>query len=278
MTTPVEPLVRHEHDVRQETAARPEAVVPDRPFSGGGEKADRVRDMFGAIAARYDLLNRLLSLGMDRAWRREAVRHAIAGNPHDVLDVATGTADLALALQRSAPQARVIGVDFAEPMLEIARTKAARAGLGVELQIGDGTALPFPDDSFDVVTIAYGLRNFADVDAGLREFHRVLRPGGRLVVLEFPPPPSGALGVLFKAYFEQILPVVGGWISGDSAAYRYLPASVRAFPPPGELARAMHRLGFGGVRYKLQTFGISALHVAVKDDVGVMDSEHARAT
>lgn len=228
-------------------------------------KAERVHDMFSSIAGRYDLLNRVLSLGVDRAWRREAARVALAAAPIDILDVATGTADLALGLARAAPRARVVGVDFAEPMLDVGRRKADRMGLDVELAVADGTDLPYADASFDAVTIAYGLRNFDDVDGGLREFHRVLRPGGRLVVLEFPPPADDALGRLFRLYFERILPRIGGWISGDAGAYRYLPASVLAFPSPPELARRLQVVGFADVRYKLQTFGISALHVGVKE-------------
>lgn len=220
--------------------------------------------MFGSIAGRYDLLNRVLSLGLDAAWRREAVRVAVAGRPRRILDVATGTADVALGLKKAAPQARVVGVDFAEPMLAIGRGKAARAGLDIALEYGDGTDLPYGDESFDVVTIAYGLRNFADRDAGLREFQRVLVPGGTLVVLEFPPPRTGPVGRLFRLYFRRVLPVIGGLVSGNSSAYAYLPRSVLAFPSPHELAVAMRDAGFGEVRYKLQTLGISALHVGVK--------------
>lgn len=216
--------------------------------------------MFDAIAPRYDLLNAVLSLGIDRGWRREAVAAALAKGPRDVLDVATGTADLAIALHRGRPGANVTGVDFSESMLDVGRAKAARAGVAVRLEVGDGTALPYPDGAFDAVTIAYGLRNFADVDAGLREFRRVLRSGGRLVVLEFPPPPRGIFGRLFRAYFTRVVPLVGGWLSGRRGAYTYLPASVLAFPDPAALAARMRAAGFAGVTYRLQTLGVSALH------------------
>ena len=226
--------------------------------------AARIQAMFGSIASRYDLLNRALSLGVDVTWRREAVREATRGAPHDVLDVATGTADLAIGLKRAAPGARVTGVDFSEPMLAIGRAKAARSGVDVVLERGDGMALAYPHGCFDVVTIAYGLRNFSDIDAGLREFHRVLRPGGRLVVLEFPPPRRGPIGRLFRTYFLHVLPRIGGVLSRDAEAYSYLPQSVLAFPNPQDLARRMQDAGFRAVRFKLQTFGISALHVALK--------------
>lgn len=238
-------------------------MIAPRPPAPDGvpDKAGAVQEMFGAIAGRYDLLNALLSFGIDRAWRREAARVALEHDPERVLDVATGTADLALALKARAPAAEVVGVDFSEPMLAIGRRKAAARGLDVRLERGDGLELPFEDASFDAVTIAYGLRNFADLERGLREFHRVLRPGGRLCVLEFPPPPEGAFGELFRFYFTRVLPLVGGAVSGRRSAYAYLPESVLAFPRPAELAATMQRAGFRDVRHKLQAFGVSALHV-----------------
>jgi len=220
--------------------------------------------MFGAIARRYDLLNRVLSVGLDGRWRAEAARVALAGGARRVLDVATGTADLAIALKRRRPEAEVVGVDFAEPMLEIGRRKAARRGVAVRLERGDGLNLPYEDGQFDAVTIAYGLRNFADLERGLREFYRVLRPGGRLVILEFPPPPRGPFGQLFRLYFLRVLPLVGGLLSGRRSAYAYLPDSVLKFPHPPRLAALMEEAGFCGVRFKLQTFGVSALHVGEK--------------
>ena len=222
--------------------------------------------MFGAIARRYDLLNRLLSLGIDRAWRREATRAALESAPENarILDVATGTADLALALKKAAPASEVTGVDFVPAMLELGRAKAAKQGVDVKLQQGDGLALDFPDNSFDALTIAYGLRNFADYDRGLSEFHRVLKPGGRLVVLEFPPPPKGMFGQLFRFYFLKVVPILGGLLSGRRSAYTYLPDSVLKFPRPAELVKMIGAAGFEGVHYKLQTFGVSALHVGDK--------------
>ena len=230
---------------------------------GDPTKSAEVRAMFDGIAARYDLLNAVLSLGVDRSWRRQAVAWAVEGAPRAVLDVATGTADLAIALRRAAPEARVVGVDFSPRMLAVGRAKAARLGVEVRLEEGDGTALPYPDAAFDALTIAYGLRNFDDVDAGLREFRRVLRPGGRVVILEFPPPPSGAFGRLFRFYFTRVVPQVGGLVSGRPGAYAYLPSSVMAFPDPETLAERLRAAGFRDVRYRLQTWGVSALHRAV---------------
>ena len=238
----------------------PEAAPP----TSKGEKASYVRDMFSTIAPRYDLLNRLLSFGIDSLWRKQAVDAALKTSPKRILDVATGTADLAIALKRRVPDAEVIGVDFAEPMLELGRTKVARGGLELPLQQGDGQNLAFADGSFDLVTIAYGLRNFSDYERGLAEFYRVLRPGGRLVVLEFPPPPKGIFGRLFRLYFLGITPYLAGAISGRRDAYVYLGKSVLNFPPPGKLADMMRQSGFTKVHYELQTFGVSALHVGDK--------------
>lgn len=230
-------------------------------------KGEQVRAMFSDIAPTYDLLNGLLSFGVDRRWRAQAARAALATVPFGprrprVLDVASGTGDLTLALKRLRPDCDVTGADFAEPMLELARRKARSRQLDVEFIAADGTDLPFEDGAFDAVTIAYGLRNFADPDAGLREFRRVLRPGGRLAVLEFPPPPEGLFGSLFRFYFQRVLPRLGGAISGKRSAYGYLPESVLAFFTPEALEQHLRAAGFTGVRHELQTFGVSALHLA----------------
>lgn len=227
------------------------------------EKGPVVAAMFDRIAPRYDRLNRLLSAGIDVAWRREAVREAMADAPDRVLDVATGTADLALMLKRARPEAEVVGVDFAEAMLDVGRRKAARAALDVPLLHGDALSLPFESGRFDAVTVAYGLRNFADVAAGLREMRRVLRVGGRVVVLEFPPPPANLAGRALRWYGRSVMPTIGGWISGDRTAYAYLPASTEAFLTPQQLDAALEAAGFARVRHRLQSFGVSAVHVAV---------------
>lgn len=239
-------------------AAAPELAPADQSGQDEGKSA-AVREMFSRIAGRYDLLNSLLSLGTDALWRKEAARVALAGGPSAILDAATGTGALALAMKRLDPQARVVGVDFAEPMLELAGRKASESGLEVELVQADVLELPFEDETFDSATIAYGLRNLAHLEAGIAELRRVLRPGGRLVILEFPPPPDGLLGSLFRSYFVNVLPLVGGWISGSRAAYDYLPSSVLAFPRPPELARLIVDAGFSGVRYRLQSYGVSAI-------------------
>lgn len=226
-------------------------------------KGPVVAAMFDRIAPRYDRLNRLLSLGVDVGWRRQAVQAALADGPERVLDVATGTADLALMLKRARPQAEVIGVDFAEAMLAVGRSKARQRGLRVELRRGDALALPFEDASFDALTVAYGLRNFADVAHGLAEMRRVVRRGGRVVVLEFPPPPANLAGRALRWYGRTVMPTIGGLVSGDRSAYAYLPASTEAFLTPDELTSALRAAGFDQVRHRLQSFGVSAMHVGV---------------
>ncbi len=233
------------------------------PAGQAPDKGPVVAAMFDRIAPRYDRLNRLLSLGVDVGWRRQAVRAALADAPARVLDVATGTADLALMLKRARPQTQVIGVDFAEAMLAVGRAKASRLGLRVELLRGDALALPFDDASFDAITVAYGLRNFADVGRGLVEMRRVVRRGGRIVVLEFPPPPANLAGRALRWYGRSVMPTIGGLVSGDRNAYAYLPASTEAFLAPAELTAALHVAGFGHVQHRLQSFGVSALHVGV---------------
>ncbi|GGM98637.1 demethylmenaquinone methyltransferase [Thermus composti] len=222
-----------------------------------------MRRMFSEIAPRYDLLNRLLSFGADLRWRRRAVALALEKAPRRILDLATGTGDLALLLKERAPEAEVVGADFAPPMLEIARRKAASRGLEVAFLEADALALPFPDGAFDAVTIAFGFRNFADYEKALRELYRVLAPGGRLVLLEFPPPPRGAFGLVYRVYFQRVLPLLGGLLSGNFGAYRYLPESVEAFPTPEALKALMEGAGFS-VAYELLTFGVAAIHVGDK--------------
>jgi demethylmenaquinone methyltransferase/2-methoxy-6-polyprenyl-1,4-benzoquinol methylase len=235
-------------------------MMPLRREDSGAQ----IRSMFSGIAPRYDLLNSVLSLGADRGWRLEAARAALEGGANEVLDAATGTGELALAVKRLRSDVRVVGVDFAEPMLEIAGRKARERELALELVRADVLELPFADDSFDAVTIAYGLRNLADLERGIAELRRVLRPGGRLVIAEFPPPPENAFGRLFRFYFLRILPRIGGLISGSRAAYDYLPTSVLAFPRPPELAALVRDAGFSGVRYRLQSCGVSAIFIGEK--------------
>ncbi|MFC4424722.1 bifunctional demethylmenaquinone methyltransferase/2-methoxy-6-polyprenyl-1,4-benzoquinol methylase UbiE [Deinococcus navajonensis] len=233
------------------------------PVGDRQDKGQEVQAMFASIAPRYDLLNRVLSLGVDRSWRREAAREALALNPARLLDVATGTGDFALELKTRAPQAEVVGSDFVPEMLQIARAKARSRHLDLTLEEGDALNLPYPDASFDTVTCSFGFRNFADYGRGLAEFWRVLRPGGRLVILEFPPPASGLFGHLFRFYFRQVLPRIGALVSGNGGAYTYLPESVLAFPAPERLAGLMRATGFR-TRYRLLTFGIAAIHVGDK--------------
>lgn len=230
------------------------------PVGDRQDKGREVQAMFAAIAPRYDLLNRVLSLGVDRAWRREAAREALALTPARILDVATGTGDFALELKARAPGAEVVGSDFVPGMLTLAREKARARHLEVRLEEGDALNLPYPDGSFDAVTCAFGFRNFADYARGLAEMWRVLTPTGRLVILEFPPPRPGPFGRLFRLYFQHVLPRIGALVSGNAGAYTYLPESVLAFPDPERLSQLMRATGFH-TRYRLLTFGIAAIHV-----------------
>jgi demethylmenaquinone methyltransferase / 2-methoxy-6-polyprenyl-1,4-benzoquinol methylase len=228
-------------------------------------RAKAIQQMFSEIAPRYDLLNRVLSAGVDRSWRVAAVQAALEKGPKRVLDLATGTGDIALLLKKVSPQTEVVGGDFAAPMLELARQKAQKAGVEIPFVQADALNLPFPDSSFDAVTISFGFRNFADYEKSLRELHRVLTNGGRLCILEFPPPPKGGIGVLYRFYFTRILPLIGGLISGSRSAYQYLPESVERFPSPDNLAQMMTKAGFH-TQYQLFTGGITALHVGDKTE------------
>ncbi|MEP6743779.1 MAG: bifunctional demethylmenaquinone methyltransferase/2-methoxy-6-polyprenyl-1,4-benzoquinol methylase UbiE [bacterium] len=228
------------------------------------EQAQRVREMFAAIANRYDLLNHLLSGNIDRRWRRIVVRQLGEGLPVDkarVLDVACGTGDLSLALA-GGTQAQVVGLDFCRPMLDIAAAKSSERGVLIPFVEGDALQLPFRDQSFDGVSIAFGLRNLASFEGGLRELLRILRPGGTVAVLEFSKPQIRVLRPFFRAYFTKVLPLFGGLISGSRSAYQYLPDSVSRFPDQASLAAMMKQIGFTEVTFQNLTGGIAALHVA----------------
>jgi demethylmenaquinone methyltransferase/2-methoxy-6-polyprenyl-1,4-benzoquinol methylase len=217
--------------------------------------------MFDRIARRYDLLNRLLSAGTDVRWRRACVDLLELARPARVLDLATGTADLLVeALGRDAGH-RGVGIDLSEQMLRRGGAKLRRRGLDARagLAAGDAEALPLPSASFDAATIGFGIRNVGNPGVALAEILRVLRPGGRLVVLEFSRPP-GWRGALYRRYFEGVLPRIGALVSGDAGAYSYLPASVERFPAPEAFAALMERAGFTAVRWRLLTGGIACLH------------------
>ena len=222
--------------------------------------------MFSAIAPRYDFLNRLLSAGRDRFWRREAIRATALPLKGRLLDICTGTADMALEAARQFPDARIVGVDFSRPMLALGTTKVERAGLSnwISLQVAPAEALPFPDESFDAATVAFGLRNVPDRLRGLREMHRVLRPRGRAVILEFTTPPSPLFRRAYLWYFHRVLPWIGRVVSGHPSAYSYLPASVADFPDPQGLSAWMREAGYSEVSYRLLTGGIVAIHVGKK--------------
>lgn len=266
------------------TTTRPDEGPPAPPPAGAAwtaeeladpharaDKADRVRSMFAAIARSYDLNNRIHSLGRDQAWRREAVRAASVKPGDEVLDCACGTGDLTLAFTKT-PAKSVIGLDFTTEMLEIARQKADRAdaarrspGPMVRYLRGDAQDLPFEDSSFDVLSIAFGIRNVQDPSRALREFFRVLRPGGRLVVLEFDRPRIAPVRWCNDFYCGWVMPRTATLLSHDqSGAYRYLPKSVGAFMTGAQLAEAIERAGFGPVDQRRMTFGVCVRTLATR--------------
>jgi demethylmenaquinone methyltransferase / 2-methoxy-6-polyprenyl-1,4-benzoquinol methylase len=224
------------------------------------EHAGRVREMFATIAWRYDLLNHLLSVNVDKRWRKvvaSRVREKVVASSSLILDVACGTGDLSITLFESTG-ARVIATDFCRPMLQVAAGKVPGE---ISLIEGDALNLPFRDGSFEVATIAFGLRNLASVESGLMELRRVLKPGGWVAVLEFSRPMNPVLRPLFGLYFTKVLPLMGGVISGSPSAYNYLPASVLRFPDQRELSLLMERAGFDRVTFENLTGGIAALHL-----------------
>jgi demethylmenaquinone methyltransferase/2-methoxy-6-polyprenyl-1,4-benzoquinol methylase len=227
-----------------------------------------VNSMFGRIARRYDIANLLLSCGIDASWRRHLVQSVARHSPGTILDLATGSGDVAFSLSKKLPAStKITGMDFCQPMLDRAQERQIAAGQGkysnVTFRCGDVLALPLPDERFDAVTIAFGLRNLADRNRGLQEMRRVLRPGGRLFVLEFSQPRAW-LRPFYYFYLRQVLPIIAGVVTGDRAAYVYLNETIAEFPDRAALAKELSAAGFADVSARPLTFGIVALHEAVK--------------
>ena len=235
-----------------------------KPYTAEGRKDEQVEQMFDNIAHSYDLLNHALSLGIDRGWRRKAIDTLGQHHPQTMLDIATGTGDFAmLAAERIKPQS-IIGADISEGMMQVGREKVKKAGLShvITFQHEDCTRLSFPDHTFDAVTVAYGVRNFRDLDAGLREMRRVIRPGGHLLIVELVSPPRLPMKQLFWLYSRVVMPLVGRIISGDKSAYTYLPATMEAFPQGEVMEGILRRAGFDNIYWKRFTFGICTMYLA----------------
>lgn len=222
--------------------------------------------MFDKIAPSYDRLNHALSLGIDRRWRRTAVDALGKHKPQQILDIATGTGDFALLLAKRIKPQHIVGADISEGMMAVGREKVKEEGLQnvISFQYEDCMQLSFPDGSFDAVTSSYGVRNFQNLDKGLQEMQRVLRPGGHLLIVELTPPPRFPMKQLFWIYAHVVMPLLGRLISHDDSAYTYLPASMEAFPQPEQMEGILRKAGFAEVQWRRFTFGISTMYLATK--------------
>lgn len=237
-----------------------------KPYSPEGAKGRQVEQMFDSIAHSYDFLNHVLSLGIDRSWRRTAIDSLRPFAPKRLLDVATGTGDFALLAMRRLNLDGILGVDLSEGMLRVGREKVKQQGLSdrITLRKADCMQLDIPDNSFDAVTVAYGVRNFEDLDRGLQEMRRVLRPGGRLVIIELTTPVRFPMKQLFRFYSRILMPIVGKTVSHDARAYTYLPATMEAFPQGEVMQEILRKAGYADVRFRRFTFGLSTLYTAAK--------------
>jgi demethylmenaquinone methyltransferase/2-methoxy-6-polyprenyl-1,4-benzoquinol methylase len=229
------------------------------------EKKIRVRKMFDDISGRYDLLNHLLSMGIDRSWRKRMVRILKEKQPKNILDVASGTGDVAIAMAALEPD-RITGIDISSKMLEAGREKILRLGLDklITMKQADAEKIPFSDHSFDAVTVAFGVRNFEDLDQGLKEMRRVLRPGGLMMILEFSHPSAFPFRQLYRIYSSVVIPFVGRTVSGHNEAYRYLPDSVSRFPSGTGFLKKLELAGMKDPRQIVLTFGVATIYLAVK--------------
>ena len=228
-------------------------------------KKENIKALFDNIAPDYDKLNHILSLNIDKSWRRKAVREIVDNERSlKVLDVACGTGDFTIEIARKMSGGSVTGIDLSEGMMSVGREKAAAAGIEAVLEYGDCEALRYEDNTFDRVAVAFGVRNFEHLDLGLKEMWRVLGKDGKLVILELSVPSNPVIRWCYKLYFLNILPAIGGFVSGNKGAYRYLPASVLHFPSPDKFVAMMHEAGFREVRHRAFTFGICRMYVGIK--------------
>lgn len=240
-----------------------ETVVPYGKENGS--KREQVEEMFDNISKRYDFLNHFLSLGIDVIWRNKSLKKINNPNPEQILDVATGTGDFAIAAKKKFKGVTVKGIDISGGMLEVGREKLKKKNIdGIELIKADSADIPFDDNSFDVAIVAFGVRNFENLAQGLREMQRVLRPGGEIVVLEFSKPKAFPFKQIYNFYFNNILPRFGKMVSKDSSAYTYLPESVKAFPEGDDFMKVLAESGFAQCKSKPLTFGISSIYHGTK--------------
>ncbi len=237
-----------------------------KPYSDDGKKSEQVEQMFDNIAPAYDLLNHTLSLGIDRSWRRKAIKWLRPFGPKRMMDVATGTGDFAILACRMLEPDELIGTDISEGMMNVGRDKVKKEALADKISFAreDCTSLSFADNRFDAVTVAFGIRNFENLDKGLSEMCRVLVPGGHLVILELTTPDRFPMKQLFTIYSKVVIPVLGRLFSKDNSAYRYLPETIRAFPQGEVMKGVISRAGFSQVQFKRLTFGICTLYTATK--------------
>ncbi|MBR5853663.1 MAG: bifunctional demethylmenaquinone methyltransferase/2-methoxy-6-polyprenyl-1,4-benzoquinol methylase UbiE [Alistipes sp.] len=238
-----------------------------KPYNQEQTKKEQVEEMFDNIAPTYDRLNHIMSLNIDRIWRRRVMRIVRRVKPQQIMDVATGTADLAIAMARKVENAQILGVDLSEEMLGEARKKIQKQGLEkrISLEKGDAENLTMvTSESIDTATVAFGVRNFENIERGLSEIYRTLRPGGKLVVLEFSMPKNRLVRWVYRQYAHRLLPRIGGMISKDKQAYTYLPDSVEEFPAPERFSEMLKEVGFKSVKLSSQSFGIAYIYDATK--------------
>jgi demethylmenaquinone methyltransferase/2-methoxy-6-polyprenyl-1,4-benzoquinol methylase len=237
------------------------------PFEGSKlSKKEQIATMFDNIAYRYDFLNHFMSLGIDIIWRKKALRYLQSLQPKHMLDVATGTGDFAIMAEKRLHADKIVGIDISEGMLTHGREKINRLGLShkISLQLGDSETISFPDQTFDAITVAFGVRNFENLAKGLSEMKRVLKPGGKLVILEFSNPTVFPIKQLYNSYFRYIVPLIGKFIAKSQAAYSYLPESVKAFPQGEAMRTILINTGFQAVTCKTLTFGICSIYCATR--------------